>query len=110
MSYTVLTSEDELAGAFSRSNEHPVLVFKHSLTCPVSSAALREYEKFLAEHEAADATLIEVQRQRPLSNAMAERTGVQHESPQAFVLEGGEVSWHASHWNITAASLGKAAS
>lgn len=109
MSYTVLTSDDDLAAAFERSKKQPVLVLKHSLTCPVSTAALREYEKFLENQADLDANLIEIQNQRPLSNAVAERTGVRHESPQAILLENGEVSWHASHWEITTKSLDKAA-
>ncbi|MEM6796794.1 MAG: bacillithiol system redox-active protein YtxJ [Acidobacteriota bacterium] len=100
-----IESESALDGAFERSANNPVILFKHSLTCPVSSAALREYEKFLEGHEGVDATLIEIQNHRPLSNAVAERTGIRHESPQALVLKSGEVAWHASHWSITVDSL-----
>ena len=106
-SYRKLTTEDELDQAFNAPNSRTVVIFKHSLTCPVSTAALREYERFLesaAEREF-DATLIEIQRHRPLSNRVAAQTGVRHESPQALILRGGEVAWHASHWSITADSL-----
>lgn len=88
-----------------------VLVFKHSLTCPISHAAFREFEQFLASRPANDAVryeLIEIQNARPASNAVAERTGIRHESPQALLLEDGKVRWHASHWDITRSSLGRA--
>lgn len=105
-SYRRLTSDDELEQAFEAPRERTVVIFKHSLTCPVSTAALREYERFLGgDAGELDATLIEIQRHRPLSDRVASRTGVRHESPQALVLRGGEVSWHASHWSITAESL-----
>ena len=43
--------------------------------------------------------------QRPVSRALAELVGVAHQSPQALLVEDGRGSWHASHWDITAASL-----
>ncbi len=51
---------------------------------------------------------IDVIGQRPLARAIAERTNVRHESPQALLLEGGEVRWHASHGAITQESLAEA--
>lgn len=42
---------------------------------------------------------------RPLSLAVAERTGVRHESPQVICLVGGKAKWHLSHHAITAAAL-----
>ncbi|MEM1179634.1 MAG: bacillithiol system redox-active protein YtxJ [Acidobacteriota bacterium] len=105
MDYRRLTSIEALDAAFTESQEKTVVLFKHSLTCPVSTAALREYERFLESEPAIGATLIEIQPNRPVSNEVATRTGVRHESPQALVLRDGKVAWHASHWDITAASL-----
>lgn len=45
---------------------------------------------------------------RPLSLAVAERTGVTHESPQVILLSGGRPSWHVSHRGVTAAALSEA--
>ncbi len=87
-----------------------VLVFKHSLTCPISSAAFREFQRYLAGG-APDGTrvrLIEVQNARPASNRVAEVTGVRHESPQALLIEDGAVRWHRSHGQITAQALAAA--
>lgn len=83
------------------------LVFKHSLTCPVSHAAFREFERFLATAPPAGTHvgLIEVQNARPASNRVAEVTGIRHESPQALLVENGVVRWHRSHWDITEKSL-----
>ncbi|NIR34599.1 MAG: bacillithiol system redox-active protein YtxJ, partial [Actinobacteria bacterium] len=77
-----------------------VMIFKHSLVCPTSSLAFREYERYVAEHGSDDGVvhaLIEIQNARPVSNAVAEKTGVRHESPQALLLRGGEAVWHESH-------------
>jgi bacillithiol system protein YtxJ len=49
-----------------------------------------------------------VREDRPLSLAVAERTGVAHESPQVILLSGGRACWHASHRAVTAAALRQA--
>lgn len=101
------TAEDLLQDSQAR----PVLVFKHSLTCPISQAAFHEFEDFLASRPQDDRVryeLIEVQKARPASNSVAEKTGIRHESPQALLLDGGKVRWHASHWEITRDSLARA--
>jgi bacillithiol system protein YtxJ len=36
-----------------------------------------------------------------LSQMIAEKTRIKHESPQIILLEKGKVKWNASHWNIT---------
>jgi bacillithiol system protein YtxJ len=46
-----------------------------------------------------------VQHSRSVSNAIAERTGIRHESPQAILLKGGEVVYHASHYDVTAEDI-----
>lgn len=107
-----VTALDRLDELFEESHERPVWLFKHSLTCPISSAAWREFRDFVDEQaDDGDArfTVIEVQRARPVSNAVAERTGIRHESPQAILLAGGRPVWNASHWKISAATLAGAA-
>lgn len=44
---------------------------------------------------------------RPLSLAVEERTGVQHQSPQVICLVGGRAVANASHYDITAEKLGR---
>jgi bacillithiol system protein YtxJ len=93
---------DELAGSATR----PVLLFKHSLTCPISSRAYREFETYL-EHPNPNVSygLITVQHSRQVSDEAARRLGVKHESPQAILVSHGRVLWHASHMEITAAEI-----
>ena len=95
-------SFEELA---NRSNEQAVVVFKHSLTCPISAAAYAQMTKFEGE-----VALIEVQRARELSTEIENRLGVAHESPQVIVLLKGEVVWNASHFEITAVAVAEAVS
>lgn len=103
---TKLISIEEMEGWLDLSRREPVWVFKHSLTCPISGAALREYEAFAAGgDDESRCALIEVQTARQLSDELARRTGIRHESPQALLFQDGEVKWHASHWRIKADSL-----
>jgi bacillithiol system protein YtxJ len=85
---------------FARSNEAPVVLFKHSTTCPISAHAYRQMARLDGE-AAAEVALVVVQSARPVSNQVAERTGLRHESPQAIVLRGGRPVWSASHYEIT---------
>lgn len=100
----------ELDGLLNGENRQPVWIFKHSLTCPISAAAWMEFQSFAGgqPEDGAVYVLIEVQRARQVSNEVASRTGVRHQSPQAILLRGGAVAWHASHWSIDTASLQRA--
>lgn len=84
------------------------VIFKHSNTCPFSARGKRQYDHFMALHPSLPARLVIVQKERALSNALEDVLGVKHESPQAILLENGEVRWHASHGKITVDSLEKA--
>lgn len=85
----------------------PVLLFKHSTRCPVSAAALRRAEAWLAARgDAAPAAgLIKVVENRPLSHEAAARLQVTHQSPQAIAVRDGAALWNASHGGITAQAL-----
>jgi bacillithiol system protein YtxJ len=91
---------EELA---DRSKQRPIIIFKHSLTCPISAAAYDQMTRFDG-----DVALIEVQRARQLSNEIESRLGVAHESPQVIILSKGQVVWNASHFKITADAVADA--
>lgn len=93
-------SFEELA---DRSKERPMVIFKHSLTCPISAAAYQQMEQFDGE-----VALVEVQKARALSEEIERRLGVAHESPQVLVLSQGQVAWDASHFKITAEAVADA--
>ncbi len=89
----------------NRSKERAVVIFKHSLTCPISSAAYEQMAEFTGE-----VALVEVQHARELSAEIENRLGVDHQSPQVIVLRNGQVIWNASHFKITADAVAKAVS
>lgn len=85
-----LHSSAELQAAIAESHEHPVVLYKHSATCPFAARAQVEVAE--AKHDATIYAVV-VQYAKDLSHEIAERTGVEHASPQAIVLDGGEVTW-----------------
>ena len=93
----------QLEQLFARSHGEPVLLFKHSTTCPISAAAYQQMSRVEGE-----VALVVVQKARDLSREIEARTGVRHESPQALILRDGSVVWSASHWNVTADSVARA--
>ena len=90
-------SIDSLDRLFEESFERPIVLLKHSVTCGISSGVYREVSQV-----ATDVNVIVIQTHRDLSNAIAQRTGVRHEYPQAFVLCNGKAVYHASHYDIEA--------
>jgi bacillithiol system protein YtxJ len=104
-----LRSIEELNEALQESFERPVLLFKHSLTCPISSRAFRELQAYL---DNADSNIrykvIKIQNAYGVSNEVASKLRVEHESPQAILVRNGREVWNASHYDITAASLEEA--
>jgi bacillithiol system protein YtxJ len=105
--YQKLTSLAALEELLQASHQQPVLFFKHSNACPISSRALSEFEQYLqsAATTAVAHALIIVQTARAVSNRLAELTGVQHESPQAILVRAGRVVWHDSHFALKADKL-----
>jgi bacillithiol system protein YtxJ len=98
-----LTSADSLDELFKRSNDTPVILFKHSLTCSISSTAYQEMKKLTSE-----VSLIVMQNSRDISIELEKRTGIRHESPQVIIVRKGTAVWNASHWAITAEAVERA--
>jgi bacillithiol system protein YtxJ len=106
---TELTTIDDLDRALAESSEHPVLLFKHSNTCPLSSRVLSQFRSYLQDaNPAVKHHLITVQTARSVSDEIEARLRVEHESPQAILVRDGRSVWDASHLSITASSLKEA--
>jgi bacillithiol system protein YtxJ len=96
---SVAAVEDALA-------DHPVaVIYKHSPRCGSCLAALDEVQRFAAAHPDIPVFQVEVLTQRPVSDAIADRLGVRHASPQVIVVHEERAVWSATHWNVTASAL-----
>lgn len=98
--FVKLDSNERLEALFDESHRKPIVLFKHSTTCPISSGVYEEVSKVPT-----DINLIIVQTARNISTAIAEKTGIRHESPQAIILKNGKPTYHASHFDVTAKDI-----
>ena len=99
----IIPAPESFEELISLSKNGPVVIFKHSTTCPVSATAYQEMARFDGE-----VALVEVQKARRLSTEIENRTGVIHESPQVLILHNGKVVWNASHWKVKSAAVEEA--
>ncbi|WP_139991172.1 bacillithiol system redox-active protein YtxJ [Paenibacillus paridis] len=107
MSYKEITTIEEWNNVYEASATRPLVVFKHSTTCPVSANAHQEFSQYLdgTPREDVDYVLVKVIESRPVSNQIAEDTSVKHESPQIMYIDKKEKVWSATHWSITKAHI-----
>ena len=103
--FVPVTDRANLDRLFAESAEQPVVLFKHDFACHISANAYRELAAVPGE-----VPLIDVGRQQGLANEVASRTGIEHESPQVIVLRNGRPVYSASHRDITAEEVARAAS
>ncbi|TJY43290.1 bacillithiol system redox-active protein YtxJ [Cohnella pontilimi] len=98
-----LTKVEEWEEALKSTSERPMLLFKHSTSCPISAGAHEAYTQYVedAKNAKVDFAIVHVIEDRPVSNAAAETLGVQHQSPQAILIQDGKPVWNESHWRIT---------
>ena len=82
------------------SRETPVILFKHSRTCPVSLSADRQMQAFAQARPDVPVYLLCVLKHRALARLIADQIGVHHESPQAILFQRGNVIGHLSHDEI----------
>ena len=96
-----IDSMREIDEILEKSNVKMQIIFKHSTACPISRMS---HEKMKAEYplsdDVADIYYLGVIEQRPLSNYIAEKLSVVHESPQMIVLRDGQSIFNESHLMI----------
>lgn len=95
--WNVLTAEDQLLDALEQSDESPVLFFKHSTRCSISSMALSRFEENWDPEAKCTIYFLDLIQFRSLSNKIADLTGVEHQSPQVIVLSKKKVIYTDTH-------------
>lgn len=101
MAWHELASVSELDSIVRASEDRPQLIFKHSTRCPISAGAKYRMDNSLRNLEAAfDCHFLDLIAHRDISNAIADRFEVIHESPQVLIIEHGESSFDISHSTI----------
>ena len=102
LSWIPLMEESQLDEIEKASFSRPQVIYKHSTTCGISSMVLNMFSKsYEYSEDQADLYFLDLHRYRAVSNEVASRLGVRHESPQLIIMDQGEVKVHRSHGAIT---------
>ena len=107
MNWQPLTDLAQLDTIDAASAERPILLFKHSTRCNISSAALFRLDRAWTTADDARHTAyhLDLLRHRAVSDAIAQRYGVEHASPQVLVIRHGRCVYHGSHFGINYADV-----
>lgn len=106
MNWIPLTTEEQFEQLLQRSATVPQVIFKHSTRCSTSSMVLSRLERSDAPLSV-DFHFLNLITYRSVSNRIAERLKVYHESPQLLLIKNGECIYAESHMGITMAELEK---
>ena len=88
------------------SQTKPVVIFKHSTRCIISRTALKNFESdFNFFEDKIDWYLLDLLTHRDVSNEIANRYNVTHQSPQILVIKNGKAIFSESHDGILAEDL-----
>jgi bacillithiol system protein YtxJ len=94
-----ITKVEELEVISDESYTTPVIIFKHSTSCSISAVAKNRLEgNTPATNE--KYYYLDLLSYRAISNAIAERFKVHHESPQILLIKNGECVYEESHMDI----------
>ena len=105
MNWKNLTDLVQLNEIVQESNEKPVLIFKHSTRCIVSRTSLKQFENKYDLEDKVDAYFLDLLEHRDISNEIASRFGVHHQSPQLLLIKEGKSVYDVSHSDIDAMEL-----
>lgn len=90
------------------SYQQPVAILKHSTSCGISRMVLRQFEKEYDLHEGRmKLYFLDLLNHRDISNKIASKFNVPHQSPQLIIIKDGKAVYDASHSEINAGSLNK---
>ncbi len=100
--WIALISMEQLETIEAKSAVKTQLIFKHSTTCGISRMVLNMFnESYNLPENQIDLYYLDLHSHRAISNAIAQKFNIGHESPQLLIIKNGSVVQHASHGSIT---------
>jgi bacillithiol system protein YtxJ len=94
-----ITTIEELETAIKTSFDKNVLIFKHSTRCIISKTVLRNFEDDATKdaNEKIEFYFLDLLEHRNVSNEIANKLNVEHQSPQILLISNGKCFFNASH-------------
>ena len=106
LSWLPLNSIEQLEEIKQKSKTEYVFIFKHSTRCSISSIVLKRFEGlFKEEHQELKVYYLDLLNYRNISDEIAHRFDVFHQSPQALLIKEGKCIYDASHSMISAGTI-----
>ena len=99
MNWIPLTDLNQLETIQDLSFTTPQVILKHSTTCSISKMSLARLERSEAP-TSIQFYYLDLLNYRAISNAIAEKFSVYHESPQILLIKNGECIFDESHGGI----------
>ncbi len=100
MNWNELTDMAQLDAIVEESKTQPVVIFKHSIRCSISTMAKGRLERS-EEPQGVKFYYLDLINHRDISNKVAELFSVHHESPQILLIKNGECTYEESHNGIS---------
>jgi bacillithiol system protein YtxJ len=105
INWTSMEHLGQINDIIALSEEMPVIIFKHSTRCSISRMALKNFENEYDLGENVIPYFIDLIFFRDVSNEIASRFNVVHQSPQLLLIIGGKSVYDVSHSAIDAHEL-----
>jgi bacillithiol system protein YtxJ len=103
MEWNKLTAIEQLEEINKNSFDAPIMIFKHSTRCSISSSAINRVERNW-KNEQDDAKVkpyyLDLIAHRDVSNEIAKKWNIEHQSPQVLVIKNGECIYTETHMGI----------
>ena len=100
-----LTEIEQLNEIIEKSKDKTQAIFKHSTRCGVSRGVIKKFQNKATIDNAIDFYYLDLLSYRNISNEIASKFQVIHQSPQLLVIEDGVVAAHDSHYDIMSVDL-----
>lgn len=101
-----IASMDELNEAEKESHKRAIAIFKHSVTCGVSAHAKHRMENgFDLDPESCRLYYLDLLSNRDISDEIARRYDVRHQSPQMIIIQNGKAVFDTSHHAVSLDTL-----
>lgn len=106
LNWQPLTDINQLDSIVSESEEKPVVIFKHSTRCSISRMALKNFEReYDFDEDEVTPYFLDLINHRDISNEIAHKFNVIHQSPQLLLIKNGKSVYDVSHSEIDAEAL-----
>ncbi|MDP5077524.1 MAG: bacillithiol system redox-active protein YtxJ [Nonlabens sp.] len=99
--WEMLESIEQFHNVMANSSKKPKVIFKHSTRCGISRMVLKNFEMgYTLQNGVAGFYLLDLLNNREVSNEIASKLNVSHQSPQIIILRDEQVLHTESHHGI----------